>query len=71
MAGKLTESVKLHRAITLIVMMLIALGLLALLTAGAISTMDGHSLIALGIVILAAAISGVAFSWNRYFKKAR
>lgn len=62
---------KLHRAITLIVMMLIALGLLALLTAGAISTMDAHSLIALGIVILAAAISGVAFSWNRYFKKAR
>jgi drug/metabolite transporter (DMT)-like permease len=60
---------KLHRAITLIVMMLIAVGLIVLLTAGAIASMDSHSLIALGVVLVAAAISGVAFSWNRYFKR--
>lgn len=60
---------KLHRAITLVVMMLIAVGLVVLLTASAISTLDSRSLIALGVVVLAAAISGLAFSWNRYFKR--
>lgn len=60
---------KLHRAITLVVMMLIAVGLIALLTAGALATMDTRSLVALGVVVLAAAISGIAFSWNRYFKR--
>jgi drug/metabolite transporter (DMT)-like permease len=58
-----------HRAITLIVMMLIAVGLIVMLTAGAIASMDAHSLIALAVVVAAAAVSGVAFSWNRYFKK--
>lgn len=50
-------------------MMLIALALVVLLTAGAISSMDRRSLIALGVVVVAAAISGVAFSWNRYFRR--
>ena len=58
-----------HRAITLVVMMIIAVGLFVLLTASAISRMDGKSLIALAVVLVAAAISGVAFSWNRYFKR--
>ncbi|HVH63868.1 MAG TPA: hypothetical protein VNA65_09725 [Candidatus Dormibacteraeota bacterium] len=58
-----------HRAITLVVMMLVALALIVLLTAGAISTLDRHSLIALGVVVVAAAISGIAFSWNRYFRR--
>jgi hypothetical protein len=61
--------VQLHRAITLVVMMLITVGLFVLLTASAISRLDGKSLIALGVVLVAAAISGVAFSWNRYFKR--
>jgi hypothetical protein len=61
--------VKRHRAIVLVVMMLMAVGVLALLTAAGISTFDNHSLIALGVVLLAAAISGVAFSWKRYFKR--
>jgi drug/metabolite transporter (DMT)-like permease len=61
--------VQVHRAITLIVMMLIAVGLVVLLTAGAISRIDGKSLIALAVVLVAAAIGGVAFSWNRYFKR--
>lgn len=60
---------KLHRAITLIVMMLLAIGLIALFTAAAVSNLDGHSLIALGVVLVSAAISGVAFSWKRYFRR--
>ena len=60
---------KIHRAITLIVMMLIAVGLIVLLTASAVTSLDSRSLIALGVVLGAAAISGIAFSWNRYFKK--
>ncbi len=63
--GKLTR-VKLHRAIVLVVMMLIAVGALVLLTATGIANFDSHSLIALVVVVVAAAISGVAFSWKRY-----
>jgi drug/metabolite transporter (DMT)-like permease len=50
-------------------MMLLAVGLIVLLTASGITSFDSHSLIALGVVLAAAAISGVAFSWNRYFKR--
>jgi drug/metabolite transporter (DMT)-like permease len=60
---------KLHRAIVLVVMMLMAVGLIVLLTASGIASFDSHSMIALGVVLAAAAISGVAFSWNRYFKR--
>jgi hypothetical protein len=60
---------KLHRAIVLVVMMLMAVGLIVLLTAAGIASFDSHSMIALGVVLAAAAISGVAFSWNRYFKR--
>jgi hypothetical protein len=60
---------KIHRAITLVVMMLMSVGLIAFLTAAGIANFDTHSLIALGVVLAAAAISGVAFSWNRYFKR--
>jgi len=66
--GKLTR-VKLHRAIVLVVMMLIAVGALVLLTAAGIATFDSHSLIALVVVVVAAAISGVAFSWKRYSRR--
>ncbi|HSS60345.1 MAG TPA: hypothetical protein VLK30_02690 [Candidatus Limnocylindrales bacterium] len=60
---------KLHRAIVLVVMMLLSVGLIVLLTAAGIASFDSRSLIALGVVLVAAAISGVAFSWNRYFKR--
>jgi len=50
-------------------MMLLAVGLIVMLTAGAISTFDTHSLIALVVVVVSAAISGIAFSWRRYFKR--
>jgi len=58
-----------HRAATLVVMMLLALGLLVVMTAGAISTFDRHSLVALGVAVLAAAVGGVAFSWRRYYRR--
>jgi O-antigen/teichoic acid export membrane protein len=61
--------VKVHRAIVLVVMMLLTLGLIVLMTASGIASFDAHSLIALVAVVAAASISGVAFSWNRYFRR--
>jgi hypothetical protein len=61
--------VKVHRAIVLVVMMLLTLGLIVLMTASGVASFDAHSLIALAVVVAAAAISGVAFSWNRYFRR--
>ena len=55
---------KIHRAVVLIAMMLLAVGALALLIGDA----GGKSLLALGIVVVAAAIGGIAFSWKRYFQ---
>ena len=49
--------------------MLLAVGLLVLMTAGAIATFDRHSLVALAFVLVAAAVGGVAFSWKRYYKR--
>jgi drug/metabolite transporter (DMT)-like permease len=60
---------KLHRAVTLVVMMLLAVGALALLLIPGIKNFDSHSLIALGLVVLAAAAGGIGFSWNRYFRR--
>ena len=50
----------------LVVMMLLAVGLIVMFTAGAVATFDSRSLIALAVVLVAAAVSGVAFSWKRY-----
>jgi hypothetical protein len=58
-----------HRALTLLVMMLLGIGVLILMTAGAVASFDNHSLIALGVVVVAAAAGGVAFSWKRYYKR--
>jgi membrane protein implicated in regulation of membrane protease activity len=60
---------RLHRAVTLVVMMLLAIGLLVVMTAGAIASFDSRSLIALGVVVVAAAAGGVAFSWRRYYRR--
>ena len=60
---------RLHRAVTLVVMMLMAVGLIVLMTAGAVRTFDSRSLIALVVVVVVSAISGVAFSWKRYYKR--
>ncbi len=60
---------KVHRAVTLVVMMLLAVGALALLLVNRIGNFDSRSLIALVVVIAAAAAGGIGFSWNRYFKR--
>ncbi len=60
---------KLHRAATLVVMMLLALGSLALLLVAGFANFDSRSLIALIVVVLAAAAGGVGFSWKRYYKR--
>ena len=60
---------KIHRAVTLVVMMLLGIGVLALLMTKSASHVDSGGLIALGVVVLAAAAGGVGFSWNRYFKR--
>jgi hypothetical protein len=62
---------KLHRAITLAVMMLLAVALVGVMTAYGAATFDGHSLVALLVVIVAAAIAGIAFSYRRYFPRRR
>jgi hypothetical protein len=61
--------VKVHRAITLVVVMLLAVGVLALMIASAVVTFDSHSLIALGVVVAAAAAGGIGFSWKRYYRR--
>jgi hypothetical protein len=50
-------------------MMLMAAGLIAVMTAGAVRSFDSRSLIALVVVILVSAIAGVVFSWGRYYRR--
>ena len=58
-----------HRAVTLVVMMVLAVARVSVMTAGAIRSFDSRSLIALAVVIVVSAISGVAFSWGRYYRR--
>jgi hypothetical protein len=58
-----------HRAITLVVMMVLAAALVVVMTAGAIRNFDGRSLIALAVVVVVSAIAGVVFSWGRYYRR--
>jgi hypothetical protein len=60
---------KVHRAVTLVAMMLLGLGVLLLLLVGGLASLDSHSLIALGVVVVGAAIGGVGFSWKRYYRR--
>jgi hypothetical protein len=59
--------VKIHRAVTLAVMLLISLALVAAMTWQGVQQWNGRSLVALAVVVVAAAIGGIAFSWKRYF----
>lgn len=58
-----------YRAVTLVLMILFALLLVGAMTAYGIATISGASLVALGVVLLAAAAGGIAFSFRRYFGK--
>jgi hypothetical protein len=58
---------KAHRAVMLVVMMLLSVALLAAMLAGAVASWDARSALALVIVIVVAAVGGIAFSWRRYF----
>jgi hypothetical protein len=60
---------KVHRAITLVAMMLLAIGVLALLLVGGLANLDSRSLIALAVVIVGAAAGGIGFSWRRYYRR--
>jgi hypothetical protein len=60
---------KVHRAVTLVAMMLLGVGALALLLIGGLASFDSHSLIALGVVLVGAAAGGIGFSWKRYSKR--
>jgi hypothetical protein len=60
---------KVHRAVTLVAMMLLGVGVLLLLLVGGLATLDSHSLIALGVVVLGAAVGGIGFSWKRYYRR--
>ena len=58
---------KIHRAVTLALMLLVSLALVVAATWQGVQSWNGRSLVALGVVLVAAAISGIAFSWKRYF----
>ena len=58
---------KLHRALTLVVMILFSLLLIAGMTIYGIATFSSGSLVALLVVLVAAAVGGIVFSWRRYF----
>ncbi|TMF86858.1 MAG: hypothetical protein E6I08_11535 [Chloroflexi bacterium] len=60
---------KIHRAVTLALMMLVSVALVAAATWQGVQSWNGRSLAALAVVVVAAAISGIAFSWKRYFGK--
>jgi hypothetical protein len=62
---------KLYRAITLTLMILFGLLLVVAMTAYGIGTFNNGSLVALAVVIVAAAIAGIAFSYRRYFPRRR
>ena len=58
---------KIHRAVTLALMLLVSVGLVVTMTWQGVQQWSGRSLVALAVVLVAAAIGGIAFSWKRYF----
>ena len=59
---------RLHRAALLIVLMLFSV-LWLVFTIPDPARIGRQSLIALGVVILIAAVGGIGFSWGRYFRR--
>jgi fatty-acid desaturase len=62
---------KLHRAVTLALMIVCGLLLVGAMTAYGVATFSGGSLVALLVVLAAAAMAGIAFSYRRYFARRR
>ena len=60
---------KLYRAVTLVVMIVVAVLLVGTMIAYGIGTFNGGSLVALLVVIVGAAVAGAAFSYRRYFPR--
>jgi hypothetical protein len=60
---------KVHRAATLVVMMLLAVVILGLLMITAVANFNGRSLVALGVVVVLSAAGGIGFSWKRYSRR--
>ena len=60
---------KVHRAVTLALMMLVSVAVIAGMTAQGIHEFSRGSLIALVVVVVGAAAAGIAFSWKRYFPR--
>lgn len=62
---------KVHRAVTLVLMLVCGLVLVGAMTAYGVSTFSGSSLVALLVVIAGAALAGIGFSYRRYFARRR
>lgn len=62
---------KLHRAVTLVLMILLAVLLIGWSILVGVATISSQSLTALAIVVGAAAVAGAAFSIRRYFPRRR
>jgi len=62
---------KLHRAVTLVVMIVLGVVLVGVMTAYGVATFSGGSLVALVVVLVAAALAGIGFSYRRYFARRR
>ena len=62
---------KLHRAVTLVVMILCAVALVGSMTAYGVATFSGGSAVALLVVLVVAALAGIGFSYRRYFARKR
>jgi hypothetical protein len=62
---------KIHRAITLVLMILCGVVLVGAMTAYGIATFSGGSLVALLVVVIAALLAGIGFSYRRYFARKR
>ena len=62
---------KLHRAVTLVLLILCGIALVGGMTAYGIATFSGGSLVALVVVLVAAALAGIGFSYRRYFARRR
>ncbi len=62
---------KMHRAVTLVLMLVCGLLLVGAMTTYGVATFSGGSLVALLVVLAGAALAGIGFSYRRYFARRR